>query len=145
VRAEYIVPARGLIGVRTEMLTETRGTALLHHVYEGMAPWAGEVKARRNGALVADRSGVTTGHALMSLQERGQMLVGPGVEVYEGMIVGENARLDDMVVNPRELREADPAPHAVARAGPRDDRGGRVRRGHPRRGPAAQGHPRPAH
>jgi GTP-binding protein len=105
VRAEYIVPARGLIGFRTEMLTETRGTALLHHVYEGMAPWAGEIKARRNGSLVADRSGVTTGHALMSLQERGQMLVGPGVEVYEGMIVGENARHDDMDVNPAKEKK----------------------------------------
>jgi GTP-binding protein len=105
VRAEYIVPARGLIGFRTEMLTETRGTALLHHVYEGMAPWAGEINARRNGSLVADRSGATTGYALLALQERGQLLVGPGVEVYEGMIVGENSRLDDMDVNPTKEKK----------------------------------------
>jgi GTP-binding protein len=105
VRAEYIVPARGLIGFRTEMLTETRGTALLHHVYEGMAPWAGEIKARRNGSLVADRSGTTTGYALLALQERGQLLLGPGVEVYEGMIVGENSRLEDMDVNPTKEKK----------------------------------------
>jgi GTP-binding protein len=105
VRAEYIVPARGLIGFRTEMLTETRGTALLHHVYEGMAPWAGEIKARRNGSLVADRSGMTTAYALLALQERGQLLVAPGVEVYEGMIVGENSRLDDMDVNPTKEKK----------------------------------------
>jgi GTP-binding protein len=105
VRAEYVVPARGLIGFRTEMLTETRGTALLHHVYEGMAPWAGAIDARRNGSLVADRSGVTTAHALLNLQERGQLLVGPGVEVYEGMIVGENARLEDIDVNPAKEKK----------------------------------------
>jgi GTP-binding protein len=105
VRTEYLVPARGLIGFRTEMLTETRGTALLHHVFEGMAPWAGEIKARRNGALVADRTGSTTGYALISLQDRGQLYVGPGVEVYEGMIVGENARAEDMDVNPTKEKK----------------------------------------
>ena len=105
VRAEYLVPARGLIGFRTEMLTETRGTALLHHVYEGMAPWTGEMKARRNGSLVADRSGTTTSFALLALQERGQLYVGPGVEVYEGMIIGENARPDDMDVNPTKEKK----------------------------------------
>jgi GTP-binding protein len=105
VRAEYRVPARGLIGFRTEMLTETRGTALLHHVYDGMEPWMGEIKARRNGSLVADRSGMTTSFALLSLQERGQLYVGPGVEVYEGMIIGENARPDDMDVNPTKEKK----------------------------------------
>jgi GTP-binding protein len=105
VRGEFLVPARGLIGFRTEMLTETRGTALLHHVYEGMVPWMGEIKGRRNGSLVADRSGATTGFALLSLQERGQLYVGPGVEVYEGMIIGENARPDDMDVNPAKEKK----------------------------------------
>jgi GTP-binding protein len=105
VRAEYLVPARGLIGFRTEMLTETRGTALLHHVYDGLAPWMGEIKARRNGSLVADRSGATTAYALLSLQERGQLYVGPGIEVYEGMVVGENARPGDMDVNPTKEKK----------------------------------------
>jgi GTP-binding protein len=105
VRAEYLVPARGLIGFRTEMLTETRGTALLHHVFERMDPWAGEIRPRRNGSLVADRTGTTTGYALLSLQERGQLYVGPGVDVYEGMIVGENARPDDMDVNPTKEKK----------------------------------------
>jgi GTP-binding protein len=105
VRAEYRVPARGLIGFRTEMLTETRGTALLHHVYDGMAPWMGEIKPRRNGSLVADRTGTTTAYALISLQERGQLYVGPGVDVYEGMIVGENARPEDMDVNPTKEKK----------------------------------------
>ncbi|MBA2282828.1 MAG: translational GTPase TypA [Acidimicrobiia bacterium] len=99
VRLDFLVPARGLIGFRTELLTETRGTALLHHVFERYDPWAGEIRARRNGSLVADRRGPTTGHALVALQERGQMFVGPGIEVYEGMVVGENARPDDMDVN----------------------------------------------
>jgi len=90
----------------TEMLTETRGTALLHHVYEGMEPWAGDIRPRRNGSLVADRSGMTTGYSLVNLQERGQLFVGPGTEVYEGMVIGENARSDDMDVNPtREKKQ----------------------------------------
>jgi GTP-binding protein len=105
VRSEYRVPARGLIGFRTEMLTETRGTALLHHVFDGMAPWAGEIRARRNGSLVADRSGATTGYALINLQERGQMYVGPGTEVYEGMVVGSNSRSEDMNVNPTKEKK----------------------------------------
>jgi GTP-binding protein len=100
VRMDYLVPARGLIGFRTEFLTETRGTGILHHVFDGYEPWFGELRTRPNGALVADRRGVTTTFALMNLGERGQMLVGPGVEVYEGMIVGENARPDEMDVNP---------------------------------------------
>jgi GTP-binding protein TypA/BipA len=98
-RMEYIVPARGLIGFRTEFLTETRGTGLLHHVHERYEPWHGEIRTRPSGSLVADRSGPTTGFALANLQERGTMFVGPGTEVYEGMIVGENSRSDDMDVN----------------------------------------------
>jgi GTP-binding protein len=105
VRLEHVVPARGLIGFRTELLTETRGTALIHHVFDRFEPWAGAIRPRHNGSLVADRSGVTTAHALMSLQDRGQLLVGPGVEVYEGMIVGENARPDDMNVNPTKEKK----------------------------------------
>jgi GTP-binding protein len=100
VRLEHVVPARGLVGFRTELLTETRGTGLLHHVYEGMEPWAGDIRPRRNGSLVADRSGGTTAYSLLNLQDRGQLFVGPGVEVYEGMVIGENARPEDMDVNP---------------------------------------------
>lgn len=100
VRMEYVVPARGLIGFRTEFLTETRGTGILHHVFEGYEPWFGELKTRPNGSMVADRRGDTRAFALFSLQERGQLLIGPGVSVYEGMIVGENARTEDMDVNP---------------------------------------------
>ncbi|MFP5218281.1 MAG: translational GTPase TypA, partial [Actinomycetes bacterium] len=95
----YVVPARGLIGFRTEFLTETRGTGLLHHVHERYEPWFGDIRTRPTGSLVADRSGPTTGFALANLQERGTMFVGPGTEVYEGMIVGENSRSDDMDVN----------------------------------------------
>jgi GTP-binding protein len=100
VRLEYLVPARGLIGFRTEFMTETRGTGMLHHVFDRYEPWHGALRTRPTGSLVADRRGVTNTFALMNLQERGQMLVGPGVEVYEGMIVGENARSDEMDVNP---------------------------------------------
>jgi len=99
VRMEQIVPARGLIGFRTEFLTETRGTGILHHVFEGWEPWFGELRTRPTGALVADRRGKVASFALFNLQERGTMFVGPGEEVYEGMIVGENARSDDLDVN----------------------------------------------
>jgi GTP-binding protein TypA/BipA len=99
VRMEYRVPARGLIGFRTEFLTETRGTGLLHHVFDGWEPWAGELRTRPTGALVSDRRGRTAQFALMNLQERGTLFVGPGDEVYEGMIVGENARAEDLDVN----------------------------------------------
>jgi GTP-binding protein len=100
VRMEYLVPARGLIGFRTEVLTETRGTGIAHHVFEGYEPWHGTLRTRTNGSIVADRRGVTTTFALMNLQDRGELVVGPGVEVYEGMIVGESSRGDDMDVNP---------------------------------------------
>jgi GTP-binding protein len=105
VRLEHLVPARGLIGFRTELVTETRGTALIHHVFERMDPWAGDIRPRRNGSLVADRTGVTTAFSLINLQERGQMFVEPGVEVYEGMVVGANARQDDMDVNPTKEKK----------------------------------------
>ena len=105
IRMEYIVPARGLIGFRTEFLTETRGTGLLHHVFDRYEPWHGELRTRPTGSLVADRSGPTTGFALANLQERGTMFVGPGTEVYEGMIVGENSRSDDMDVNPTKEKK----------------------------------------
>jgi len=99
IRMEYVVPARGLIGFRTEFLTETRGTGLIHHVFDRYEPWHGELRTRPTGSLVADRRGPTTSFALFNLQERGTMFVGPGIEVYEGMIVGENSRADDMDVN----------------------------------------------
>ncbi len=105
IRMEYVVPARGLIGFRTEFLTETRGTGLLHHVHERYEPWFGEIRTRPTGSLVADRSGPTTGFALANLQERGVLFVGPGTEVYEGMIVGENSRADDMDVNPTKEKK----------------------------------------
>jgi GTP-binding protein len=99
IRMDVLVPARGLIGFRTEFLTETRGTGILHHVFERFEPWFGELWTRPTGALVADRRGKTTSFAILSLQERGALFVGPGVDVYEGMIVGENARPEDLDVN----------------------------------------------
>jgi GTP-binding protein len=99
VRMEFVVPARGLIGFRTDFLTETRGTGIAHHISEGYFPWAGEIRSRNSGSLVADRSGAATAYAMTSLQERGVLFVEPTTEVYEGMIVGENSRADDMDVN----------------------------------------------
>jgi GTP-binding protein len=99
VRMEYLVPARGLIGFRTEFITETRGTGLMHHVFDRWERWAGELRTRVTGVLVSDRQGGTAQFALMNLQERGTLFVGPGAEVYEGMIVGENVRSDDLDVN----------------------------------------------
>jgi len=105
VRMDYRVPARGLVGFRTEFLVETRGTGVLHNVFDGWEPWHGALKTRRNGSMVADRSGMSTTEALMTLQERGTMLIGPGTQVYEGMVVGENARLDEMDVNPTKEKQ----------------------------------------
>jgi GTP-binding protein len=99
IRMEWLVPARGLIGFRTEFMTDTRGTGILHHVFDSYEPWFGELRTRKSGSLVADRSGVATPFAMMNLQERGSMFVEPTTEVYEGMIVGENSRSDDMDVN----------------------------------------------
>jgi GTP-binding protein len=100
VRMDYLVPARGLIGFRTEFLTETRGTGIMHHVFDRWEPWAGEILTRTSGVLVADRRGETVTFSLFTLQERGSLFVGPGEEVYEGMIIGENSRSEDLDVNP---------------------------------------------
>jgi len=100
IRLDYLVPSRGLIGFHTQFLVETRGTGLLHHVFERYEPWHGEVRSRPTGSLVADRRGTTTAYALLGLEERGTLFVGPGVDVYEGMIIGESPRLEDMDVNP---------------------------------------------
>src|SRR3954447_25823350 len=105
VRMEYLVPARGLIGFRTEFMTETRGTGMLHHVFDRYEPWHGDLRTRPSGSLVADRRGSVTSFALFNLQDRGTMFVGPGTEVYEGMIVGETARSDDMDVNPTKEKK----------------------------------------
>jgi GTP-binding protein len=100
VRMDYLVPARGLIGFRTEFLTETRGTGIMHHVFDRWEPWAGELLTRQSGVLVSDRRGATVTFSLFTLQERGSLFVGPGEEVYEGMIIGENSRSEDLDVNP---------------------------------------------
>jgi GTP-binding protein len=106
VRMDYLIPARGLIGFRTEFLTETRGTGILHHIFDRYEPWFGSIRTRPSGSLVADRRGQATGYAIINIQERGVLFIGPGTEVYEGMIVGENARSDDMDINickPKQL------------------------------------------
>ncbi|MFC4336323.1 translational GTPase TypA [Salininema proteolyticum] len=99
VRMEWLIPARGLIGFRTEFLTVTRGTGIAHHVFEGYEPWAGAIKTRQTGSLVSDRTGKATSYAMYNLQERGTLFVSPTTEVYEGMVVGENSRPDDMDIN----------------------------------------------
>jgi GTP-binding protein len=99
VRMEFSIPSRGLIGLRSQLLTDTRGTSLIHSLLEGWTEYAGDMAMRLTGALVCDRPGVAVAYAIWGIQERGEMFVGPGVEVYEGMIVGENAREDDMNVN----------------------------------------------
>ena len=105
VRLEYVLPVRGLIGYRGQLLTETRGTALLHQIGEGYGPWAGEVTHRTAGVLVGDRTGVSNAYGLFNLQERAELFIGAGVEVYEGMIVGENSRSGDMDVNPTKEKK----------------------------------------
>ncbi|MBI1885982.1 MAG: translational GTPase TypA [Chloroflexi bacterium] len=106
VRLDYVVPSRGLIGFHTQFQTETQGTGLLHHVFHGYEPWHGEVRSRPTGSLVADRRGKTTAYALLSLQERGSLFVSPGLDVYEGMVIGESPRSEDMDVNPtREKKQ----------------------------------------
>ena len=153
VRMEYLVPARGLIGFRTEFLTETRGTGILHHVFDRWEPWAGELRTRASGSIVADRRGKTAGYSLASLQDRGTLFVGPGEEVYEGMIVGENARTEDLDVNAIKekqqtnmraagaevLERLEPADAADAGSLARVPARGRVRRNHPGVGAPAQG------
>ena len=102
---EYLAPARGLVGFHTQFMTETRGTGILHRVFEGYEPWHGELRIRPTGSLVVDRRGQTAIYALLNLQERGILLVGPGIDVYEGMVVGENARPEDMDVNPTKEKK----------------------------------------
>ena len=99
VRLEFQVPTRGLIGLRSELLTDTRGTAILNTLFNGYIPWQGDIPSRPNGSLVADRAGKSTSYAIWNLQERGEIFITPGTEVYEGMIVGENARDVDLDVN----------------------------------------------
>ncbi len=99
VRMEFIVPARGLIGFRTEFLTDTRGTGIAHQTFEKYEPWAGEISTRPSGSLVSDRAGAATSYAMTNIQERGTLFIEPATEVYEGMIVGENSRADDMDIN----------------------------------------------
>jgi len=98
-RLEFAIPSRGLIGLRSEILQDTRGTAVMNTLFDGYAGWQGEIPRRLTGSLIADRQGRTTGYAMFNLQERGELFVGPGVEVYEGMVIGENSRWDDMDVN----------------------------------------------
>ncbi len=105
VRMEFVLPVRGLIGYRGQLLTDTRGTALLHQIGEGYGPWAGEVTHRTNGVLVADRSGISNAYGLFNLEERGELFIGAGVEVYEGMIIGENSRSGDMNVNATKAKQ----------------------------------------
>ncbi len=99
VRLEFVIPSRGLIGLRSEILKDTRGTAVMNTLFDGYSDWQGEIQRRLTGSLVADRAGSSTAYALFNLQERGELFIGPGVEVYEGMVIGENARWDDMDVN----------------------------------------------
>ena len=136
VRLDFIVPARGLIGFRTQFLTDTRGTGIAHHVFEGYEPWYGPLRMRPTGSLVADRSGMTTAYAMFSLQERGTLFIAPGTEVYEGMIVGENSRADDIDVNITRERKL-----TNVRQSTGEELERRVRRGDPGHGPAAQGDP----
>jgi len=105
VRLEYVLPVRGLIGYRGQLLTDTRGTALLHQIGEGYGPWAGEVTHRTNGVLVSDRGGISNAYGLFNLEQRAELFIGAGVEVYEGMIVGENSRSGDMDVNPTKEKK----------------------------------------
>jgi GTP-binding protein len=105
VRLEYVLPVRGLIGYRGQLLTDTRGTALLHQIGEGYGPWAGDVTHRTNGVLVSDRAGTSNAYGLFNLEQRADLFIGAGVEVYEGMIVGENSRSGDMDVNPTKEKK----------------------------------------
>ena len=105
VRIEQVVPARGLIGFRTEFLTETRGTGQLHHVFDGYEPWQGDLRTRQNGSLIADRQGAATAYSLFTLQERGELFIEPGTKVYDGMVIGVNARAEDLEVNPTKEKK----------------------------------------
>jgi GTP-binding protein len=143
VRLDFVVPSRGLIGFRTQFLSDTRGTGIAHHVFEGYEPWSGDLRTRPSGSLVADRTGNAAAYAMFSLQERGSLFVSPGTEVYEGMIVGENSRSDEMDVNicRRRTGAAGTAAAAQPGAGTRILCRRRMRRGLPVRRPPAQGRP----
>ena len=144
-RLEYVLPVRGLIGYRGQLLTDTRGTALLHQIGEGFGPWAGEVTHRTAGVLVSDRSGISNPYGLYNLQERSELFIGSGVDVYEGMIVGQNSRSGDMDVNATKEKKktnirsaaADVALTLTPRAGDDPRVGHRVHR----RRRAGRGHP----
>ena len=152
VRLEFRIPARGLIGFRSQFLTDTKGTGIMNHLFAGWEPWHGAIASRANGALVADRTGVATAYAIWNLQERGEIFIEPGQPVYEGMIIGENARASDMDVNvtkekkqtnmrassARRSGPPDPAAQAGTRAGDRVDQRRRAGRSHAARHPAAQ-------
>jgi GTP-binding protein len=99
VRLEFRIPARGLIGFRSQFMTDTRGTGIMNHLFAGWEPWHGAISSRLNGALVADRTGIATAYAIYNLQERGEIFIDPGTQVYEGMVIGENSRPNDMDVN----------------------------------------------
>ena len=99
VRLEFRIPARGLIGFRSQFMTDTKGTGIMNHIFSSWEPWHGAIPARANGALVADRVGIATAYAIFNLQERGEIFIDPGIQVYEGMVIGENARPSDMDVN----------------------------------------------
>ena len=105
VRMEWRIPSRGLVGMRTDFMTETRGAGMMHHIFDGYAPWFGEIRHRTRGVLVADRRGVTTMHSLIDLEPRGTLFVDTAVDVYEGMIIGENTRSDEMNVNPTKEKK----------------------------------------
>ena len=153
VRMEWVVPARGLIGFRTEFLTETRGTGVIHHVFDGWEPWAGEIRSRPSGSIVADRTGVATGYAIEQIQERSSLFIAPGADVYCGMIVGENVARrghgrehlpgeeahQHAGIGVRLHGDAHPAPAVEPGPGARVHGNGRMRRGHPQRGPPPQG------
>ena len=155
VRLEFRIPTRGLIGFRSQFLTDTRGTGILHHLFAGWEPWHGPIAGRPTGALVADREGRTTAYAISNLQERGEIFVPPGTEVYEGMVIGENARPDDLDVNVTKEKKltnmrASTAEEALrlvpprllnARAVDRVHRRRRAGRGHAPEHPAPQARP----
>ena len=152
VRLEFRIPARGLIGFRSQFLTDTKGTGILNHIFAGWEPWHGVIAARATGALVSDRAGVTTAYAIWNLQERGEMFIEPAEKVYEGMIVGENARASDMDVNiTKEKKQTNmrassadeamrlvPARRLGLEQADRVHQRRRARRGHAEEHPAAQ-------
>ena len=159
VRLEFRIPARGLIGLRSQILTDTKGTGIMNHLFAGWEPWHGAIASRATGALVADRTGIATAYAIWNLQERGEIFIEPTAPVYEGMIIGENARAADMDVNvTKEKKQTNmrvvgrrrsgpphPAAQARPRAGDRVDQRRRARRSDAAQHPHPQAHPRRQH